>query len=68
MTAYQEKEKEAAKDMEVSHDSTGKTPEAPSGPSETREQVVKFLMENTTNQNTTWDHMDASQDCEWYFI
>ena len=65
---YQEKEKKATKDTEGSYDSSGKTPEAPSEPSEAREQIVKFLMTNATNQNATWDHKDASENREWYFI
>ena len=65
---YQEKKKEAAKDTEGSQDSSRKTIGAPSEPSKAREQVVKFLVSNMENQNTTWDHKDASKDREWYFI
>ena len=65
---YQEKKKEAAKDTEGSQDSSGKTIGAPSEPSEAREQVVKFLVSNAENQNTTWDHKDASKGHEFYFI
>ena len=65
---YQEKKMEAAKDTEVSKDSGGKIIGAPSEPSEAREQAVKFLVSHVKNQNTTWDHKDASKGHEFYFI
>ena len=58
----------AAKATEGSQDSSGKIIGAPSEPSKAREQVVKFLMSDAKNQNTTWDHKDASKGHEFYFI